>query len=223
MLQIAFSSICHTIISRLVRLKSLVFDHDPCESMMPGVQLPAFLVVAVAVSTYFFPAVVTAFVNPVGGRSRGSGLYDCRCALRPQCVFGTTIRPLRRLSSRHKTNNFDSPNNIDTVSDPSNQHGPREDDESPIADDRQSHTGLQTVSASNSDSEIAGTNTSAESNDENNDAHQYPSFLDELLLRCAEATRPGAAMESPHTGSSEWAGFRTTKCLLDVSLTAMLR
>lgn len=43
------------------------------------------------------------------------------------------------------------------------------------------------------------------------------SFLDELLQWCAEATKPGAAMESVHTGSSEWAGFQTTKSLLEVS------
>ncbi|CAN0110833.1 unnamed protein product [Discosporangium mesarthrocarpum] len=39
-------------------------------------------------------------------------------------------------------------------------------------------------------------------------------FLDELLDRCREATRSKGAMESTHTGSSEWAGFRTTPELL---------
>lgn len=41
-------------------------------------------------------------------------------------------------------------------------------------------------------------------------------FLDELIERCTEATRSNAATESPHTGSSEWAGFRTTPELLKV-------
>ncbi|CAM9664582.1 unnamed protein product, partial [Choristocarpus tenellus] len=39
-------------------------------------------------------------------------------------------------------------------------------------------------------------------------------ILEELLDRCKEATRSKGAMESSHTGSSEWAGFRTTPELL---------
>lgn len=101
------------------------------------------------------------------------------------------------------------------VSEPSNQHGPQENVKIPAAVDVQPPTVLQTVSAA-----VPGSKT-AESNED--DAHQYVSFLDELLARCTEATRPGVAMESPHTGSSEWAGFRTTKSLLDVSLTVGLR
>lgn len=43
------------------------------------------------------------------------------------------------------------------------------------------------------------------------------SFLDELLERCAEATKSDGAIESSHTGSSEWAGFKTTPELLEAS------
>lgn len=50
-------------------------------------------------------------------------------------------------------------------------------------------------------------------------SESYDSFLDELVARCGEATRGPGAMESPHTGSSEWAGFRTTQTLLNVSTT----
>lgn len=42
------------------------------------------------------------------------------------------------------------------------------------------------------------------------------SLLDELLERCAEATKSDAAAESSHTGSSEWAGFKTAPALLEV-------
>lgn len=49
------------------------------------------------------------------------------------------------------------------------------------------------------------------------EGESYESFLEELVAKCTEATRGPGAMESPHTGSSEWAGFRTTKPLLDVS------
>ncbi|CAM9425159.1 unnamed protein product [Ectocarpus sp. 13 AM-2016] len=41
------------------------------------------------------------------------------------------------------------------------------------------------------------------------------SWLDELLERCAEATKSDAAAESSHTGSSEWAGFKTAPALLE--------
>ncbi|CAN0262415.1 unnamed protein product [Ectocarpus fasciculatus] len=41
------------------------------------------------------------------------------------------------------------------------------------------------------------------------------SLLDELLERCAEATKSDAAAESSHTGSSEWAGFKTAPALLE--------
>ncbi|CAB1121270.1 unnamed protein product [Ectocarpus sp. CCAP 1310/34] len=40
-------------------------------------------------------------------------------------------------------------------------------------------------------------------------------LLDELLERCAEATKSDAAAESSHTGSSEWAGFKTAPALLE--------
>ncbi|CAM9981693.1 unnamed protein product [Ectocarpus sp. 6 AP-2014] len=40
-------------------------------------------------------------------------------------------------------------------------------------------------------------------------------LLDELLERCAEATKSDAAAESSHTGSSEWAGFKTAPELLE--------
>lgn len=43
------------------------------------------------------------------------------------------------------------------------------------------------------------------------------SFLDELLERCTEATKSDGALESSHTGSSEWAGFKTTPELLEAS------
>jgi len=56
-----------------------------------------------------------------------------------------------------------------------------------------------------------------------NDANDVPagegerlSLLDELLARCAEATTSDAATESSHTGSSEWAGFKTNPVLLEV-------
>lgn len=49
------------------------------------------------------------------------------------------------------------------------------------------------------------------------DQEEDTSFLAELLARCDAATRSGAATESNHSGSSEWAGFRTTKSLLEVS------
>lgn len=42
------------------------------------------------------------------------------------------------------------------------------------------------------------------------------SFLEELVNRCAEATRTDGSLESSHTGSSEWAGFKTTPQLLEV-------
>lgn len=42
------------------------------------------------------------------------------------------------------------------------------------------------------------------------------SLLDELLARGAEATKSGGATESSHTGSSEWAGFKTAPDLLEV-------
>lgn len=44
----------------------------------------------------------------------------------------------------------------------------------------------------------------------------FKCYLDELVAACTEATTGPGAMESPHTGSSEWAGFRTTKELLEV-------
>lgn len=47
------------------------------------------------------------------------------------------------------------------------------------------------------------------------------SFLDELLERCTDATRSDGAIESSHTGSSEWAGFKTTPELLEVSASGM--
>eukprot|EP00904_Undaria_pinnatifida_P002545 jgi/Undpi1/12291/HiC_scaffold_5.g01967.m1 len=42
-------------------------------------------------------------------------------------------------------------------------------------------------------------------------------FLDELVGRCTEATRRDGAVESSHTGSSEWSGFKTTPELLEAS------
>lgn len=42
------------------------------------------------------------------------------------------------------------------------------------------------------------------------------SLLDELLARCSQATKSDAATESSHTGSSEWAGFKTDPELLEV-------
>lgn len=42
------------------------------------------------------------------------------------------------------------------------------------------------------------------------------SLLEELLARGAEATKSGGATESSHTGSSEWAGFKTAPDLLEV-------
>lgn len=42
------------------------------------------------------------------------------------------------------------------------------------------------------------------------------SLLGELLARGAEATKSGGATESSHTGSSEWAGFKTAPNLLEV-------
>lgn len=42
------------------------------------------------------------------------------------------------------------------------------------------------------------------------------SLLDELLARCSAATKSDAATESSHTGSSEWAGFKTNPELLEV-------
>lgn len=42
------------------------------------------------------------------------------------------------------------------------------------------------------------------------------SLLDELLMRCAEATKSDTARDSSHTGSSEWAGFKTAPALLEV-------
>lgn len=42
------------------------------------------------------------------------------------------------------------------------------------------------------------------------------SLLDQLLARGAEATKSGGATESSHTGSSEWAGFKTAPDLLEV-------
>lgn len=56
-----------------------------------------------------------------------------------------------------------------------------------------------------------------ELSDDISEGESFESFLDELVAKCTEATRGPGAMESPHTGSSEWAGFRTTKPLLDVS------
>lgn len=50
------------------------------------------------------------------------------------------------------------------------------------------------------------------------DSDQSVFFLDELVERCTLATRSDAATESPHTGSSEWAGFRTAPDLLEVSM-----
>lgn len=47
------------------------------------------------------------------------------------------------------------------------------------------------------------------------------SFLDELLERCTDATRSDGAIESSHTGSSEWAGFKTTPELLEVSASGL--
>lgn len=44
------------------------------------------------------------------------------------------------------------------------------------------------------------------------------SLLDELLARCSAATKSDAATESSHTGSSEWAGFKTSPELLEVWL-----
>ena len=41
-------------------------------------------------------------------------------------------------------------------------------------------------------------------------------FFDELLHSCTEATSSDGATESVHTGSSEWAGFRTKPDLLEV-------
>ena len=49
------------------------------------------------------------------------------------------------------------------------------------------------------------------------------SFLDELLERCAAATRSDGAIESSHTGSSEWAGFKTTPELLEASASDLNR
>eukprot|EP00752_Nemacystus_decipiens_P008443 g7547.t1 len=40
-------------------------------------------------------------------------------------------------------------------------------------------------------------------------------LLEELLARCSEATKSDAATESSHTGSSEWAGFKTNPELLE--------
>lgn len=51
----------------------------------------------------------------------------------------------------------------------------------------------------------------------NTEGDEGESLLDELLARCAEATKSDAATESSHTGSSEWAGFKTSPELLEVS------
>lgn len=47
------------------------------------------------------------------------------------------------------------------------------------------------------------------------------SLFDELLARCAAATKSDAATESSHTGSSEWAGFKTNPELLEVGVLVM--
>lgn len=54
--------------------------------------------------------------------------------------------------------------------------------------------------------------------DNTDDNDQSVFFLDELVERCTLATRSDAATESPHTGSSEWAGFRTAPELLEVRM-----
>lgn len=46
------------------------------------------------------------------------------------------------------------------------------------------------------------------------------SLFEELLRKCTEATSSDGATESPHTGSSEWAGFRTKPHLLEVHMTS---
>lgn len=51
-------------------------------------------------------------------------------------------------------------------------------------------------------------------------ANVTTSPFEELLRKCTEATSSDGATESPHTGSSEWAGFRTKPHLLEVHLTS---
>ena len=155
-----------------------------------------FLVVAAAISAFSHARQAAAFVHPGCGLGRHQG--------RPPRLTCSRLSP----NSRCRTSIHD---------DDAGRHGGR------IGIRRkrgvaqtQSHARKTPLTEDAFDTATEGRRVVAPEDGEGEGKNK--SLLDELLVRCAEATKSDAATESSHTGSSEWAGFKTNPELLEVGV-----